>query len=232
MLSVPFENLDIHLGYPIELSLPSLYDKIVRRQRGGFCYELNGLFAWLLEQLGFKVVMLSARVFKGTQPGPEFDHMILLIKLDDALIADVGFGDSFLEPILLDTSEADVQQNSSYRIKGSDAERMLQRRRKSVWETQYIFSLKPRLLSDFRAMCRYHQTSLQSSFTQKVVCSMATTDGRITLSNSRMIITKSGCSEERNVKNEEEYRELLKTLFGINLKEEEPVDRLMIMDNQ
>ncbi|TDI15991.1 MAG: arylamine N-acetyltransferase, partial [Acidobacteria bacterium] len=71
LLAVPFENLDIPLGHPIVLSLPSFYDKIVRRRRGGFCYELNGLFGWLLEQLGFTVVMLSARVFEGAQPGPE-----------------------------------------------------------------------------------------------------------------------------------------------------------------
>ena len=121
MLSVPFENLDIHLGYPIGLSLPSFFDKIVRRRRGGFCYELNGLFGWLLEQLGFKVVMLSVRVFNGTQPGPEFDHLILLIKLEENLIADVGFGDSFLEPLLLDTSEEDVQFDRSYRLTGSDS---------------------------------------------------------------------------------------------------------------
>ena len=232
MFSVPFENLDIGLGHPIELSPPSFYDKIVRHRRGGFCYELNGLFAWLLEQLGFKVVMLSVRVFNGTQPGPEFDHMILLIKLDNDLIADVGFGDSFLEPLLLDTGEVDVQQNSSYRITGSDTERMLKRRRESVWEPQYVFSLTPRRLSDFSAMCHYHQTSLQSHFTQKAVCSMATTDGRITLSNNRLIITKGGRSEERKVKSEEEYRTLLKTLFGINLGEGDRVDRLMIMDKQ
>jgi N-hydroxyarylamine O-acetyltransferase len=232
MFSVPFENLDIGLGHPIELSLPSFYDKIVRRRRGGFCYELNGLFAWLLEQLGFKVFMLSARVFKGNQPGSEFDHMILLIKLDIDLIADVGFGDSFLEPLLLDTSEADVQQNISYRITGSDTEKMLQRRRESIWEPQYAFSLTPRRLSDFSDMCHYHQTSLHSHFTQKAVCSMATAYGRTTLSNDRLIMTKGGHSEERKVKSEEDYRTLLKTLYSIDLGEGEPVDRLTIMDRQ
>jgi arylamine N-acetyltransferase len=99
MLTVPFENLDIPLGHPIVLSLPSFYDKIVRRRRGGFCYELNGLFGWLLEQLGFAVLMLSALVFHGVPPGPEFDHLVLLIEMEERLIADVGFGDSFLEPL-------------------------------------------------------------------------------------------------------------------------------------
>src|SRR3954447_25028309 len=75
LLAVPFENLDIPLGNPIVLSVPSFYDKIVERRRGGFCYELNGLFAWLLEQLGFHVELLSAGVFSGNRPGPEFDHL-------------------------------------------------------------------------------------------------------------------------------------------------------------
>ncbi|MEE8461199.1 MAG: arylamine N-acetyltransferase, partial [Acidobacteriota bacterium] len=146
LLAVPFENLDIPLGQPIVLSLLSFYDKIVRRRRGGFCYELNGLFGWLLEQLGFTVVMLSARVFEGSQPGPEFDHLVLLIEMDERLIADVGFGDSFLEPLRLDGEKEDVQQGSSYRLTGSDSGRVLQRRRESEYESRYVFSLTPRRL--------------------------------------------------------------------------------------
>src|SRR5689334_17036776 len=78
MLAVPFENLDIHLGRPLLLDRPALFEKIVARRRGGFCYELNGLFAALLQALGFDVTMLSARVAR-TQGGfgPEFDHLTL-----------------------------------------------------------------------------------------------------------------------------------------------------------
>jgi len=98
-LAVPFENLDIHLGQPIILDEARFYDKIVRRRRGGFCYELNGLFAALLRELGFDVTTLSARVID-TQPGmigPEFDHLVLLVQLEERWLADVGFGDSFRE---------------------------------------------------------------------------------------------------------------------------------------
>ena len=228
MLSTSFENLDIHLGHPINLSLPSFYDKIVRRRRGGFCYELNGLFGWLLEQFGFQVVMLSARVFNGAQPGPEFDHLILLIEMEEPLIADVGFGDSFLEPLRLYIDEEDVQHGSSYHFTGSDSEKVLQRRRESDWEPQYVFSLTSRRLAEFSATCHYQQTSPESGFTQKAVCSLATTNGRITLSNNRLITTAGGQREEREVKSEEEYRTLLEAHFGIDLGQEERVDRLMI----
>ena len=217
MLAVPFENLDIPLGHPILLSLPSLYDKIVRRRRGGFCYELNGLFGWLLEQLGFAVVMLSARVFDGDQPGPEFDHMVLLIKFEERLLADVGFGDSFLEPLRFDVEEENVQHGSSYRLAGPESERVLQQRRGSDWESRYVFSLTPRLLTEFNAMCEHQQTSPQSTFTQKTICSLATPDGRITLSNNRLIMTTAERREEREVSDDEEYRALLKVHFGINI---------------
>jgi len=228
LLAVPFENLDIPLGHPIVLSLPSFYDKIVRRRRGGFCYELNGLFGWLLEQLGFTVVMLSARVFEGAQPGPEFDHLVLLIEMEERLIADVGFGDSFLEPLRLDAEKEDVQQGSSYRLTGSDSERVLQRRRESEYESRYVFSLTPRRLAEFSAMCQRQQTSSESIFARKAVCSLATPDGRITLSNSRLIVTAGGRREEREIAGEQEYRTLLETHFGIDLGEEARVDRLMV----
>ena len=227
LLAVPFENLDIPLGHPIVLSLPSFYDKIVRRRRGGFCYELNGLFGWLLEQLGFSVTMLSARVYDGAQPGPEFDHLVLLIKIEEFLIADVGFGDSFLEPLRLEAQADTSQHGSSYRLIKSDSDWVLQRRRESDWEPQYIFSLTPRCLAEFSAMCQYHQTSPESVFTQKAVCSLATSDGRITLSIGRLIMTTGGLREERAVAGEEEYRSLLKTHFGMDLGQEARIDRLM-----
>jgi N-hydroxyarylamine O-acetyltransferase len=221
MLAVPFENLDIHLGRPIVLSLAAFYDKIVRRRRGGFCYELNGLFAWLLEELGFPVVMLSARVFDAARPGPEFDHLVLLIEMEERVIADVGFGDSFLEPLRLDaTEEVEVEQHgSSYRLRKFDADRIVERRRESLWEPQYVFSLTPRKLVDFGAMCEWQQTSPDSHFTRRVVCSLATPDGRVTLADNRLIVTAAGRREERQVAGENDYRAALMSLFGIDLGE-------------
>ena len=228
MLTVPFENLDIPLGNPITLSLPSFYDKIVGRRRGGFCYELNGLFCWLLEQIGFEVVMVSARVYDGAQPGAEFNHLVLLVEMEQTFVADVGFGDSFLEPLRLDAGEESLQNDGSYRLTGPDSERVLERRRESDWQPLYVFSSIPRRLAEFSAMCRYHQTSPQSTFTTKTICSMATPDGRKTLSNSRLIMTAAGQREEREVLGQERYRELLKTHFEIDLGEEKRIDKLMV----
>ena len=227
LYAVPFENLDIPLGRPIVLSLPLLFEKIVERRRGGFCYELNSLFAWLLEALGFQVVMYSARVFDAGQPGPEFDHMLLRVATGETLLADVGFGDSFIDPLPLDDQEH-LQDGRAYRLVERDEAWVLQQRKPaSDWEPQYVFSLKPRRLDEFGPMCHYQQTSPESSFTKKSVCSRASRTGRITLSNGRLIVTSDGSRQETNIANEGAYRALLRTHFGIELGEEAPVDRLV-----
>ena len=113
MLAVPFENLDIHLGIPIVLSVPAFYEKIVTRRRGGFCYELNGLFAWLLAELGFQVALLSARVVSSGRLSPEFDHLLVLVEREGRWIADVGFGDSFLEPLRVELGFAEEKNEYS-----------------------------------------------------------------------------------------------------------------------
>ncbi|XVV17238.1 arylamine N-acetyltransferase family protein [Actinoplanes sp. CA-131856] len=94
--TVPFENLGIHLDEPISLAPDDLFDKIVRRRRGGFCYELNGAFAIVLEALGYSVVRAAARVYRTPELlGPPFDHLALLVHTADGdgpWLADVGFG--------------------------------------------------------------------------------------------------------------------------------------------
>jgi len=216
-LSVAFENLDIQLDRSIVLSLPSLYSKVVLYRRGGFCYELNGLFGWLLEQFGFSVKKLSARVLEGDQLGPEFGHLVLMIQLKERWIADVGFGDSFLEPLPLDSEEEHVQPGGAYRLIGPGSKKALERRRDFGWQPQYLFSLTPRQLVEFAGMCQRHQTSPDSVFTQKIVCSVATPDGRIALSNGRLITTVGERFEERKVTAEADYRSLLQDHFGIDL---------------
>ena len=217
-LAVPFENLDIHLGRSIVLGSARLYEKIVLNRRGGFCYELNGLFAELLLELGFEVQRLSARVAK--EPGGygiPFDHMTLLVKLKQNWLADVGFGDSFREPLLLNVNGIQKQAGESFRLLYDGTVHTYLRRVDGVWKPQYIFSRQPYDLADFQAGCNYHQTSPKSSFTQRRVCSLATPDGRVTLSDMKLITTVNGRREERDVVSEEEYIDLLREYFGVVL---------------
>lgn len=217
LLSVPFENLSIHSGEPIVLDDEALFDKIVTRGRGGFCYELNGLFAALLRALGFDVQMLSAGVMgRAGEFGPEFDHMALLVTLSERWLVDVGFGDSFVEPLLLDERAEQPQGARSYRIE-EDGDRLvlMQRERAGVWEAQYRFRLRPHAYEDYAGMCHYHQTSPESHFTRRRVCSLLTADGRVTISGTRLITTRGDKREERELSSEEEYAGALREHFRI-----------------
>ena len=110
LLTVPFENLSIHADEPIVLEEEALFDKVVRRRRGGFCYELNGLFAALLRGLGFDVSMLSARVARNDGGfTPDYDHMTILVSLDQRWLVDVGFGDAFRHPLIVDSVAVQTQ---------------------------------------------------------------------------------------------------------------------------
>jgi N-hydroxyarylamine O-acetyltransferase len=216
MLAVPFENLSIHTAEPIVLNDASLFEKIVLRRRGGFCYELNGLFAALLRSLGFEVQMLSAGVANAKgEWGPEFDHMTLLVNLEQRWLTDVGFGDSFIEPLLLDQRTEQVQGRMSYRLNERDGWLvLLQKDEDSDWKPQYRFTLQPHVYADYDEMCRYQQTSPESHFTQRRICSKLTPEGRITISNNRLISTKGKVKEEREL-SDNEVTELLRDHFGI-----------------
>jgi N-hydroxyarylamine O-acetyltransferase len=229
MLAVPFENLDIPLGIPIELSLPAIYDKIVRRRRGGFCYELNGLFGWLLQRLGFKVSYLSGRVHEQGVPGPEFDHLLLLVDLGERWIADVGFGDSSRDPLPLDEVPGSGRgREGAHRIDSAGSTWTARRRSADgTWEDQYSFTLIPRQLSEFSSMCSFHQTSPESTFCRRTICTRATTPGRVTLANNRLIETTRGRREEREIHSPDEYREVLRARFDIVLDERSDMRRLM-----
>lgn len=215
--AVPFENLSIHSSEPIVLNDDALFQKIVSRRRGGFCYELNGSFAALLRALGFDVAMLSAQVANAAGDfGPDFDHMTLMVTLADRWLVDVGFGDSFLEPLLLDEESEQLQGHRGYRIVREGEHRMLtQRSNGGEWKPQYRFTLEPYQYPDYAEMCRYHQTSEQSHFTRSRICSRATPDGRISLSDLRFIETAGGRRQERLLTNEEEYATILRDHFGI-----------------
>lgn len=217
LLAVPFENLDIPLGRPIVLDEALLHEKIVGRGRGGFCYELNGIFAALLRALGFDVTLFSARVV--TQDGEfgiPFDHLTLCVALEERWLADVGFGDSFVEPLRLDDAGLQYRDGVAYRVAPGGDERILWQAEKGEMRRQYTFTQNPRRLQDFADACRYHQTSPDSPFTRRRVCTRATPDGRITLSDGRLIVTRNGTRTERPLSAGEETA-ILREHFAITL---------------
>jgi len=201
LYAVPFDNLDIHLGRRLSLDGAALFDKIVTRRRGGFCYELNGLFCALLRQLRFPVTMLSAGVARASGGfGPEFDHLALCVQLHDPWLVDVGFGNGFRIPVRLNETAAQPQGASAYLIAADgDCRTLLRRDEGGDWTPQYRFTLQPHALEDFAERCVFHQTSPESSFTQGRICSLATPEGRITLARNRIVETTAAGRTERDL---------------------------------
>jgi len=216
--SIPFENLDVSLGNKITLSLRSQLNKIIYQKRGGFCYELNNTFAALLSACGFSVKLLSASVFFRNKYGPKFDHLLILVKCEGKLlITDVGFGNSFREPLFL-TGIPVKQLNAFYKVVRNGAEYTLQQKKEDmIWQVQYIFTLECHKIEAFQHMCEYMQTSAESHFTQESICSIPTKSGRKTLSNNRYIETINGKRNEFIITDEEQYRNILKQHFSISL---------------
>jgi N-hydroxyarylamine O-acetyltransferase len=218
MLAIPFENLDIHWGRPICTDPVALFDKIVVQRRGGFCYELNGVFALLLQGLGYKVTLLSGQVTRADGSfGPEFDHLLLLVDLEDQWLTDVGFGDSFREPLRLSDPEPQILGYGSYMVKAGDLYWQLLQLKQDNWKALFRFTLSPRQLSYFQDICHFHQTSPESMFTKLKLCSLATPNGRTTLSERRLTVTQQGERQERVLQDEAEFATVLWDHFGIRI---------------
>ena len=223
MCKVPFENLDIGLGRPIHLSEEALWEKIVIQRRGGFCYELNGLFASLLKQLGFDVTYLNARVYNHQgQLGIDFDHLALFVKVPGQAgrwLADVGFGDSFSEPLDFEEPGEQVQGLRAYRLEQvPEGFVTWQKNYDRTWERHYFFDLQPHIFpNEYEPACLYHQTSPNSSFTRGSIISRATPDGRVSLEDGWLILTKDGERIRQAIADTAEYNQLLKQYFDITL---------------
>lgn len=222
MQNVAFENLDIGLKRPILLTEEALWNKIIIQKRGGFCYELNGLFASLLKEIGFEVTYLNARVYnREGELGINFDHLALLVNAPNETtrwLADVGFGDSFNEPLKFEERDEQVQGLRSYRLEQTrDGYITWQKNYDGAWERQYFFDLQPhKFPTDYEPACSYHQTSPKSSFTRGSIISRATPDGRVSLEAGHLILTKNGQRSVRPIDNDE-YKALLQEYFGFSL---------------
>ena len=217
LLTVPFENLDIHWKRPIELDTEKFYAKVVEEKRGGFCYELNGFFHELLLSLGFNTRLISARVFNGTKHGPEFDHAAIIVTIgDDEYLADVGFGDFTSEPLRFSLGVEQQDLVGIFVIRRFDEEYFeVAKRDGDKWKSQYIFKDVARDLSDFAEMCDFQQYSPESHFTKSKVCSILTENGRKTLSDKKFIVTVDGQKTEIEVESDTEFEQILAREFQI-----------------
>ncbi len=218
LLTVPFENLDIHWKRPIVLDTDRFFEKIVRSGRGGFCYELNGLFNELLRKLGFQTRLISARVFGGENGfGPEFDHAAIIVTIGDLeYLADVGFGDFAAEPLRFATDIEQQDREGVFRIRQAESGVLeVAKKFDEAWTPQYCFQPIGRDLSEFSEMCNFQQYSPDSHFTKNKVCSLMTASGRKTLTDRKYIVTLNGARTEIPVESEREFAAILHGEFCI-----------------
>jgi N-hydroxyarylamine O-acetyltransferase len=218
--NVPFENLDIHLGKPISLEPEILFDKIVRQRRGGYCHELNGLFALVLKQIGFAVEYHMARVMYGAKSLRPRTHQLLLVTVEDQQwIADVGFGGhGLIAPLLLKPGRVDHQFLERFQILiDKQYGFVLQYQSRNHWKNLYGFTLETYLPIDYVPVNYMASTSPDSLFTQRKICTMPTSQGRIFLVDRKLKIISAGKTQELEVKNNREYLELLNEYFGIEI---------------
>lgn len=222
--AISYENLDIHLGL-LMLEIDAIYDKIVNRRRGGWCYEMNSLLAWALREIGFEVRMVSGAVNRARAGDlAESNHLVLLVQLDQLYVADAGFGNGFLEPLPL--AEGEYLQNGFHFRLERDVEhagRWLFHNHASGGPG-FDFTLAPRQIGDFAERCQWLQTSPDSGFVRVTVCHRFTVDGYLSLRGAVLQrVTLSG-QHSRTIEHLSDYRSVLAQQFDLDLGND--VDRL------
>ena len=216
---VPFENLDVIRKVPIYLNLKRIYEKVVTNHRGGYCYEVNGLFQWLLNELGFDTYLVGATVMRPTgEFAKKNTHVGIIANLKKPYLVDVGFGHSQFQPISLD-GQIFTDQNGSYKVQQLNENTYdLVRLHDDEWRILYRFELIKLNLSDFHEGIVYNQVSPKSSFTQADLVTKPTKTGRLVLRDHTLTTIVDGQRTERQLSSIEKH-EVLKNKFGILLDE-------------
>ncbi len=216
--SIPYENLDIHLGRTLPISETRAYEKIVLEQRGGWCYEMNSLFAWALREMGFVVQYHSSAVLRPNGLTPDGDHLILLVQLEEGtFLADVGFGDGSIPvlPLQQGTYQSGfLEYGMSY-----TAPYWTMHNPKQSNTAGFAFTLEPRQLKFFQERCTDLQTNAESGFVRTTVCQRITREALYTLRGAVLgELTASG-KTERTLKNMADYQKVLLEKFNLELPE-------------
>lgn len=219
-LNVPFENLDVFYRKPIPLDEASLYNKIVKEKRGGYCFEMNGIFSFVLQRMGFNVTNLLARVIiNGNQYTTKTHQAILVQAGGRQWIADVGFGnDGIIAPLILEEGTEQRQFAHTYRLtKHSSFGYMLQKKQGDRYNPLYVFTLEECFPDDFLMSNHFTATFPGSFFLSMRMCTMPTPDGRITLTDSHFKVVKNDGVSERPIADESDFKALSKEHFGLDL---------------
>ncbi len=236
--AVPFENIDIQTGTDIRLDPERFYQKVVEQKRGGYCYELNGLFYELLLHAGFDARLISGRVVKGKRCGPEFDHLAIMVKLEGRdWLVDVGFGDFSLAPLAVTSEDPQSDGRHSFLIKDAEIDGVPYgsvcrwRNAKNLYTTEYFFTGTARSLTDFEGMNQHHQYGQGSFFVQNFLCSKPLPNGRTSIINNRLLISCNGQRLDQRIE-PEKLSALLLEHFGLELQGKEQLVKACVRSDR
>ncbi|MEL7537140.1 MAG: arylamine N-acetyltransferase [Pseudomonadota bacterium] len=222
MRSVPFENLDVFLGRRLCLDVPALFDKVVNKRRGGYCFELNTLYAALLAELGFSPIPHLGRVWLRNPPeAPAKNHLVHTVKLDGKrYVTDVGFGGRAARvPLDVDSPASIDDGDGPIRIR-TDREfgYFVERRSSEGWQRQYSFTLEPAHPADVRVANHYTETHPDSRFVRDRYAGRFTEHGRIGLFDRRLTVRRGADSQEITVDGGDAWLACIKAHFGLTLE--------------
>ncbi len=216
LFAIPYENLDIHLGQPLTLELPQIFDKLVTQKRGGWCFEMNGLFAWALRELGFQVTLLGGAVNRThCDDAARLGHLLLRVDLEQPYLCDVGFGDGLLEPLFLNVGHC-RQGFLDYELTRLGTGWYLRNQPHGA-TSGFCFELTPRTFVSFSGMCHVLQTAPESGFVRSTVCSRFQTEGYSVLRGATLRTVTAAGVEERVLKDAADFDDVLKRVFGLEL---------------
>jgi arylamine N-acetyltransferase len=223
--TISFENLDPLLGVPIDdLSPEALTDKLVRRRRGGYCYEHNGLMGYVLEELGFGVRRFGARVvwtLAAGAPVPSQTHTLLAVTLpggQQPYLVDVGFGGQTpTSPIRLEIGSAQQTTHEPYRLQDRGDGLVLEALIRGDWQSLYEFATRTAPPIDLKVGSWYVSTHPSSHFVTSLIASLVTADGRCNLSGRNLAIHRGGATEKVRLDDASAVVDTLTDRFGINV---------------
>ncbi len=219
--AISYENLDVQLGRRVTIERPAIYDKIVTGGRGGWCYEMNGLFGWALAELGFKVTRATGAVMR-IAGGDHMagNHLVLRVELPEGLyLADVGFGDGPIDPIRIAPGPF-VSNGFQFALAKADAGWWRLTNHPNGGAPSFDFNLAPADESLLAAKCEWLQSAPDSVFVQNLVCQRFLPDG-VAVLRGRVLrhIAPEGIASERILANEADLLATLSETFGLNVPE-------------
>ena len=214
--SIPYEILDIHLNRKLSLDIKKIFDKLVISKRGGWCYEMNGLFFWALRELGFDATLLGATMDAPAQGGMRDDeHVMILVQLTRPWLVDVGYGYGFLDPLPL--GEGQYWQDSRCFQLDHENDKWYCHIRPNGLDG-YGFTLQPRRLHEFAFGSTHQQLHPDSHFVRNIVCYRFTSNGIVGLHGAVFKNSTIAGETKEEIVSSQHYGAVLREVFGIDLE--------------